>query len=110
MMTKYSFAVSTLGLGYTMMALVAIITIYYNVVVAQALYFLFASMQSTLPWAKCGEWWNTCYCRTGNENGTDLDPLLWFNTSGLNCSRFGWLDGWVEGGRDGWMGMSWWVG
>ncbi|KAK7112886.1 sodium- and chloride-dependent glycine transporter 1-like [Littorina saxatilis] len=74
------------GLGYTMMALVAILTIYYNVVVAQAVYFFFASMQSTLPWTQCGEDWNTCYCRTGDENTTDLDPLRWFNSSGLNCT------------------------
>jgi hypothetical protein len=55
-----------------------------------------------------GEW---CYCRTGNENGTDLDPLLWFNSSGLNCSRFGWMDGWVGELVDGWVGglMDGWI-
>lgn len=74
------------GLGYTMLALVSIMTIYYNVVVAQTIYFFFASMQDPLPWTKCGEWWNTCFCRTGLENGTDLDPLLWYNSSGLNCT------------------------
>ncbi|XP_076458163.1 sodium- and chloride-dependent glycine transporter 1-like [Babylonia areolata] len=74
------------GLGYTMMALVSILTIYYNVVVAQAVFFLFASMQNPLPWTQCGQDWNTCYCRTGDENGTDLDPMRWFNSTGLNCT------------------------
>ena len=70
-----------------MMALVAILTVYYNIVVAQAIYFLFASMQKTLPWTKCGESWNTCFCRTGSENATSFDPMQWYNSSGLNCSK-----------------------
>ncbi|KAK7506707.1 hypothetical protein BaRGS_00002182, partial [Batillaria attramentaria] len=74
------------GLGYTMMALVSILSIYYNVVVAQAIYFLFASMQATLPWTQCDNDWNTCYCRTGAENETTLDPLRYYNSTGLNCT------------------------
>ncbi|KAL8558225.1 hypothetical protein ACOMHN_055475 [Nucella lapillus] len=77
------------GLGYTMMALVSILTIYYNVVVAQAIFFFFASMQDPVPWTLCGQDWNTCYCRTGNENLSDpdtLDPLRWFDSAGLNCT------------------------
>ncbi|GFO12985.1 sodium- and chloride-dependent glycine transporter 2-like, partial [Plakobranchus ocellatus] len=74
------------GLGYTMVSLAAIISIYYNVVVATAIYFLFASMQSELPWASCGNDWNTCNCRTYDMSRNLSDPLMWFNKSGLNCT------------------------
>ena len=33
--------------------------IYYNVVVAWSFHYLFASMQSALPWTSCGNSWNT---------------------------------------------------
>ncbi|KAK3788155.1 hypothetical protein RRG08_042849 [Elysia crispata] len=74
------------GLGYTMVALAAIISVYYNIVVATAIYFLFASMQSEVPWASCGNDWNTCACRTYDMNATLADPMMWFNQSGLNCT------------------------
>ena len=35
------------------------IGIYYNVVVAWSFHYLFASMQSTLPWISCFNSWNT---------------------------------------------------
>ncbi|RUS71016.1 hypothetical protein EGW08_021218, partial [Elysia chlorotica] len=74
------------GLGYTMVALAAVISIYYNIVVATAIYFLFASMQSEVPWASCGNDWNTCACRTYDMNVTLVDPMMWYNSSGLNCT------------------------
>ncbi|PVD38967.1 hypothetical protein C0Q70_01592 [Pomacea canaliculata] len=43
-------------------------------------------MQETLPWTECGRDWNTCYCRKAGDNGTDLDPLRWYNSTGLNCT------------------------
>ncbi|GFS10062.1 sodium- and chloride-dependent glycine transporter 2-like [Elysia marginata] len=76
------------GLGYTMVALAAIISVYYNIVVATAIYFLFASMQSEVPWASCGNDWNTCACRTYDMNVTLVDPLMWYNSTGLNCSKW----------------------
>ncbi|XP_005102026.2 sodium- and chloride-dependent neutral and basic amino acid transporter B(0+) [Aplysia californica] len=74
------------GLGYTMVCLAAIISIYYNVVVATAIFYLFASMQSSLPWASCGNEWNTCSCRTSDMNRTLSDPLIWYDSRGLNCT------------------------
>ncbi|KAH9507409.1 Sodium- and chloride-dependent glycine transporter 1 [Bulinus truncatus] len=65
------------GLGYTMVILTAIICVYYNVIVAMAFFYLFASMQSLLPWATCGNPWNTCRCRTPNMTTELSDPLIW---------------------------------
>jgi hypothetical protein len=33
--------------------------IYYNIVVAYSIHYLFSSMQRVLPWAKCDGWWNS---------------------------------------------------
>ncbi|KAK3788153.1 hypothetical protein RRG08_042847 [Elysia crispata] len=75
------------GLGYTLVIMSGVISIYYNVVVATAIYFFFASLQDPLPWTTCGNEWNTCDCRTPGMNTTLTDPLLWVNTtSGLDCS------------------------
>ena len=39
------------GLGYTMVALTFFFAIYYNVIIAYAIHYLFAGMASQLPWA-----------------------------------------------------------
>ena len=38
------------------------INIYYTVILGWALYYMFASFQSTLPWSHCGNEWNTPNC------------------------------------------------
>jgi len=58
------------GLGYCVLN--SLIGIYYNVIIALALYYLFGSLRSSLPWASCDNDWNTDTCG---------DPV-WFNTSG----------------------------
>ena len=47
-----------------------IVCIYYNVILAWALYFMFASFTTgELPWASCGNEWNTPGCvRRGVSN------------------------------------------
>ena len=40
----------------------ALVTVYYNVIVAMSLYYLFGSLTSDLPWATCGHAWNTPHC------------------------------------------------
>lgn len=74
------------GLGYATIALGAVITVYYNVIVAWAIYYLFASMASTVPWDTCGNEWNTCACRTTSMNKTIDDALMWLDSAGLNCT------------------------
>ena len=35
------------------------VIIYYNVVIAWSVHYLFSGFQKILPWTKCDEWWNT---------------------------------------------------
>lgn len=44
------------GVGVSIVVLNAVTAIYYNVIIAYSLFYLFASMQSTLPWSSCGSW------------------------------------------------------
>ena len=43
------------GVGYMMIAISAIICVYYNVTMGWAFYYLFSGFSSDLPWAKCPE-------------------------------------------------------
>ncbi|XP_050166197.1 sodium- and chloride-dependent neutral and basic amino acid transporter B(0+) isoform X2 [Myiozetetes cayanensis] len=44
------------GVGFTMVVISAFVTVYYNVIIAYALYYLFASFQKVLPWSECFSW------------------------------------------------------
>jgi SNF family Na+-dependent transporter len=46
------------GIGYTMIGMNLLVAIYYNVILALSVFYLAASLTSTLPWADCGHWWN----------------------------------------------------
>lgn len=62
------------GLGFAMTIISALIALYYNVVIAWCLYYLFASMTSYLPWQDCDNEWNTCKCSDANMNFSSPDP------------------------------------
>ena len=36
---------------------------YYNIILSWAFFYIFSSFSSSLPWASCGNWWNTEACR-----------------------------------------------
>lgn len=42
--------------------IVSLVAIYYNMIIAYVLFYLFASLTSDLPWQHCGNWWNTELC------------------------------------------------
>lgn len=44
------------GVGVTMVLISTLVTIYYNVIIAYSLYYLFASFTSVLPWSDCSKW------------------------------------------------------
>ena len=48
-----------------MLVLSAMVVLYYNMLIAYALYYFFASLTSKLPWSDCGHAWNGPHCKTG---------------------------------------------
>ncbi|XP_061618363.1 sodium- and chloride-dependent betaine transporter-like [Phyllopteryx taeniolatus] len=53
------------GVGVASLIIVIYLNIYYIVVLAWVLFYLFNSFQNPLPWSTCENWWNTdnCYDR-----------------------------------------------
>ncbi|XP_066245974.1 sodium-dependent dopamine transporter [Euwallacea similis] len=51
------------GIGYAVVLIAFYVDFYYNVIIAWALRFFFASFTSLLPWTTCDNEWNTPDCR-----------------------------------------------
>ncbi|GIY22085.1 sodium- and chloride-dependent glycine transporter 1 [Caerostris darwini] len=51
------------GLGYAMFLMSTLVGIYYNMILAWALFYLISSLRSILPWSSCDNWWNTVACQ-----------------------------------------------
>ncbi|XP_074467573.1 sodium- and chloride-dependent GABA transporter ine [Sebastes fasciatus] len=58
------------GVGIASVAISFIMCIYYNVVITWALYYLFSSFQSPLPWQSCNNTWNTLNCTNHATNSS----------------------------------------
>jgi len=54
------------GVGIAQIVLVFYVGIYYNVIVSYSIFFLFSSLDSTVPWGTCDNWWNTQNCRANS--------------------------------------------
>ena len=50
------------GVGYAMLFVSFLVCIYYNVIIAWALFYTFAGMKKELPWTYCGHDYNTGTC------------------------------------------------
>uniref|UniRef100_A0A672QGI4 Transporter n=1 Tax=Sinocyclocheilus grahami TaxID=75366 RepID=A0A672QGI4_SINGR len=50
------------GIGYASIVIVSLLNIYYIVILAWGLYYLFQCFQPELPWASCNNKWNTENC------------------------------------------------
>ncbi|XP_052795019.1 uncharacterized protein LOC128228029 isoform X2 [Mya arenaria] len=81
------------GVGYAMVVTVAIICVYYNIVNAWALHYLFSSFSASLPWASCDNPWNTDACRLNRYEVTNCSLvnatyILSSDTENDNCSQY----------------------
>ncbi|KAH0630190.1 hypothetical protein JD844_012904 [Phrynosoma platyrhinos] len=65
------------GIGYASIVIVSLLNVYYIVILAWGLYYLFQSFTSVLPWAYCHQEWNTenCVEDTVRKNKTVLLSL-----------------------------------
>ncbi|KAM3911110.1 sodium- and chloride-dependent neutral and basic amino acid transporter B(0+)-like [Leptodactylus fuscus] len=78
------------GVGVTMVVISTLVSIYYNVIIAYSLFYLFASFRSYLPWSDCFEWADSnCQsslsgCNKTLENGTVTMNVSWADN--LTCS------------------------
>lgn len=51
------------GIGYAMFLMSGLVGVYYNMILAWAMFYLLSSFTTTLPWSSCDNWWNTDACR-----------------------------------------------
>ena len=84
----YHYYLYITGVGVAYMVLNGLVCIYYNVIIAMSLYYLFASFTSDLPWGSCGHEWNTPACGDPQRPGNASKKLLaniWYK---LKCFSF----------------------
>ncbi|KAG8435906.1 hypothetical protein GDO86_007122 [Hymenochirus boettgeri] len=69
------------GIGYASLVIVSCVNVYYIVVLAWGVYYLFQSFQGLLPWELCHQPWNTetCVEDTYRKNRT-----LWMSLNSTN--------------------------
>ncbi|KAK7580355.1 hypothetical protein V9T40_000984 [Parthenolecanium corni] len=78
------------GIGYAVVLIAFYVDFYYNVIIAWALRFFFASFTDILPWTTCNNDWNTPFCHPlslevwnmSQTNSSDEDYLA-INVSGI---------------------------
>ncbi|XP_063793617.1 sodium- and chloride-dependent neutral and basic amino acid transporter B(0+)-like [Pseudophryne corroboree] len=81
------------GVGITMVLISTLVTIYYNVIIAYSLYYLFASFTSVLPWSDCYDWSDSkCskvpkgFCNiTLQPNLIETVNLTWVRENNYTC-------------------------
>ncbi|KAI1284893.1 Sodium-dependent nutrient amino acid transporter 1 [Halotydeus destructor] len=61
------------GLGYAQFFCNFYIIIFYNYLMALALFYMFASFNSTLPWTECNSEWANCTIATKLSNGSQIE-------------------------------------
>ncbi|XP_071443084.1 sodium- and chloride-dependent creatine transporter 1-like isoform X1 [Hetaerina americana] len=74
------------GIGYGTTVICFMLNIYYIVILAWAMHYFFNSFTSQLPWATCGNWWNTPSCFAQGDNVTRIADALANFTLGGNST------------------------
>ncbi|KAF7652525.1 hypothetical protein LDENG_00095800 [Lucifuga dentata] len=76
------------GCGIAMLIISVLIAIYYNIIMCWTLYYLFASLKGSLPWANCRNEWNTMECKDKDMLLLDSCILRDRNVSSVRNSTF----------------------
>ncbi len=72
-----------LGVGIAMIINSILGTLYYNVLIAWALFYFILSFRKRLLWADCGYWWNTNRCFVPGSQGNTFTV----NGATWNCTE-----------------------
>jgi len=76
------------GVGFCMLVISFLVCIYYNVIIAYSLHFIYNSMSAVVPWSTCDSEYNTDFCKDQTTNKTN--PPSWTNET---CSPgYGWFE------------------
>ena len=63
-----------------------LVMIYYNIVIAYSLHYLFSGFAKILPWTKCDQWWNSpetkadCIIQNSDLSEAQKNCVNWNNT------------------------------
>ncbi|CAM4833277.1 unnamed protein product [Rotaria magnacalcarata] len=71
------------GVGFAMIINSVLCMLYYNVVIAWALFYFISSFRKRLLWSDCGHWWNTALCFVPGDRGTTYT----INGTTFNCTK-----------------------
>ena len=78
-------------MGYGMITIPTIINLYYTVIMAFALLFLFSSLTLVLPWSECGHQFNTKNCHSIAQEREFCNATIgevWHDSSCFNQTHF----------------------
>ncbi|XP_038054203.1 sodium- and chloride-dependent creatine transporter 1-like isoform X2 [Patiria miniata] len=76
------------GVGYATTIVATLCNQYYIVILAWALYYFFKSMTLELPWATCGNTWNTDQCIESKEEGSKVECMNYTVVNGTNYTDY----------------------
>ncbi|RNA18280.1 Sodium- and chloride-dependent glycine transporter 2 [Brachionus plicatilis] len=71
------------GIGICSLLIACIISLYYNILIAYSLIYAISSFLPTLPWTKCGFYWNNAKCCVASSTIKNISGVL---TSVSDCS------------------------
>ncbi|CAK9304604.1 unnamed protein product [Gordionus sp. m RMFG-2023] len=81
------------GIGWAQIAILFVISIFYNIIMAYALFYIVSSFRTTLLWTTCDNSFNTPNCaslrfRSGNATMVSMNNnLSWLNSTYSNATK-----------------------
>ncbi len=75
-----------------MMIISGLFSMYYNIIIAWAIYYLVKSFTGHLPWENCDNEWNTPLCKTRDSNSTLQVANLNYSVLNDTAVNTSWLD------------------